>query len=53
MSTDIRIAIAKVFLRVLAIAIAEIKTKRGKKVGSLTPSELTSIIILLIAAFTL
>lgn len=44
---------AKVFLGVLAIVIAEVKTKKGKTVGQLTPSELASIVILLLAAFTL
>lgn len=45
--------IAKLFLGFLAIAIAEVKTKKGKTVGSLTPSELTSILIFLLAAYTL
>lgn len=43
--------LARMFLALLAVAMAEVKTKRGKTVGSLTPSELTSIIILLLLAF--
>lgn len=43
--------VSRIFLAILAVAIAEVKSKKGKTIGLMTPSELTSIIILLLLAF--
>lgn len=42
---------ARISFFILAIVVAIVKTKKGKTVGSLTPSELVSIMILLLLAF--